>query len=363
MFISTTVTTAPMALLQGIARSTAEERWSIFGISFADPWFLLAIPFALIFVWRGSEARRVIAARVPTIGDDAAGVPAASLGSRLALWVAPVARMLSVVLVLIGLSRPLEGRVSTSQETEGIDIALLLDRSSSMDQRERAGSPRRFDIVRDVVSDFARRRMTDSENARDNVALFGFAGFADLLVPFTLDADALQGVLDRTDVETEQVLDGTAIGMALTTAVDVLRGSDADSRVAVLLTDGEETQHYIEPLQAAKVALEANVRVYTVFAGPRETLSRTFFGDVRRSRTDVGDLPEIAEVTGGKFFHAESKEELEEAYAAIEELERTPRTEERFAERYDLYPLLVAPAILLYLLSWVLGATVGRRLP
>ncbi|QDV08514.1 von Willebrand factor type A domain protein [Planctomycetes bacterium Poly30] len=349
----------PALIVQDLVRSTAEERWSLFGVAFADPWFLTLIPLAIFLTWRGSEARRVAEARVPTIGDPKL---AGSASSKL-VWLAPIVRMLSVLLVIVGLSRPLEGRVSTSQETEGIDIALLLDRSSSMDQRERAGGPRRFDMVKDVVADFAKRRMTDEENARDNVALFGFARYAELLVPFTLDSDALQGVLSTLDVETEQLLDGTAIGGGLMEAVDVLRGSEAESRVAILLTDGEETAHEIEPMKAAKAAVEARVRVYTVFAGPREILTRTMFGDVRRRRAEVGDLPAIAEMTGGRFFHAESQEELEDAYEAIETLERTPRKEERFAERYDLYPFLIAPALLLYLLSWILGATVGRRLP
>lgn len=359
---------APFILaVQDLVRSTAEARWTVFGVSFSEPWFLVAIPLALALVWRGSDARSVASARVPTIGvseriSDRTGAPIGRSGTSLA-WVATAVRMLSVALVLVGLSRPLQGKVSTSQESEGIDIALLLDRSSSMDQRERAGGPRRFDIVRDVVADFAERRMTDTTNARDNVALFGFAAYADLLVPFTLDSDSLQGVLEKLDIETDQILDGTAIGGALAEAVKVLQTSDADSRVAVLLTDGEETVHFMEPLTAAKLAVEAKVRVYTVFAGPRVLLSRTLFGDVRRTRANVGDLPKIAEMTGGRFFHAESKEELEEAYAAIEELERTPRTEERFAERYDLYPFLVGPALLLYLLSWILSATVGRRLP
>ena len=347
--------------LQEAVRSTAEGRWSLFGVSFADPWFLLLIPVGLYLTWRGSEGRRIAPARVPTIGDDSFR-GSRSLATRL-IWVPPFVRALSVVLLAIGLSRPLEGRVSTSKETEGIDMVLLLDTSSSMDQREKPRGPRRFDIVRDVVADFATRRMTDEENARDNVALFRFAFYPDLLVPFTLDADALVGALSSIDVETVQSLDGTAIGQGLTAAVGLLRGSEADSRVAVLLTDGEETVNEVTPMDAAKAALEANVRVYTVYAGPRELLIRDPFGGVRRQRARVGELPQIAELTGGRFFHAESKKELEEAYAAIEELERTPRSEERFAERYDLYPFFVAPGFLLYLLAWLLGSTLGRRLP
>jgi Ca-activated chloride channel family protein len=352
--------TVPFALQQ-IARSTAEGRFHIGGIAFADPWFLLAIPLCVVLLWRGREARRHAAARVPTIGADDLPV-AGGLAVRLG-WTPSVARILAATLVIIALSRPLEGRVSVAQESEGIDIAVILDCSSSMDQRPRPGAPRRFDVVVDVIADFARRRMTDEEGARDNVALFGFAGFTDLLVPFTLDVEAFEEVLAETDVEKEQRLDGTAFGAALAQAIDVLAKSEATSRIVILLTDGEETIHATEPLTAAKVAAELGVRVYTVYAGPRSFIQQGIFGGGQRIKANVGELPQIAEMTGGQFFHAESRKELEQAYSAIEELERTPRSEERYAERYDLYPLLLIPALMLFVFAVIGGATFARRLP
>lgn len=354
----------PLAL-QEIARSTAEGRFELFGVAFADPWFLATIPIAIAFLWRGRESRRQAAARVPTIGVEAEGRSGrgASLVARLAGGLPFFLRVVSVTLIAIALSRPLEGRVSTSTETEGIDIALLLDRSSSMEHRENSGSPRRFDIVRGVIADFATRRMNDEEGARDNVGLFGFAGYTDLLVPFTLDSQALLEALEDVEVESERWLDGTAIGNALAGALDVLRDSPSKSRIVILLTDGEETSGDIPAMQGAKAAAELGIRVYTVFAGPREVTMQSLFGDRRVERTQVGDLPAIAETTGGKFFHAESRGELEAAYEAIEALERTPRTEERFAERYDLYPKFLTPALVAYLFSVLLGATVARRIP
>lgn len=343
--------------LQEVTRSTATGRLDVGGVTFADPWFLAVIPVAALLLWRGREGRRQAGAHVPSIGPTAAGAR-----SSLA-WLPTALRITAVSLLAVALSRPLEGRVSTARETEGIDIALLLDRSSSMDQRALPGAPRRFDVVTEVIADFARRRMTDEEGARDSVGLFGFAGFADLLVPFTLDVEALTEVLDETDIETEQRLDGTAIGSALAQACEVLSQSGARSRVVVLLTDGEETIHVIEPMEAAEVASELGIRVYTVYAGPRVQLIQMPLGGVRRVRAEVGELPRIAELTGGLFFHAENREELEAAYAAIEELERTPRSEERFAERYDLYPLLLGPALALLLLASFTGATVARRVP
>lgn len=352
----------PIFMLQEAARSTAEERFEVFGVGFADPWFLALIPVATFLLWRGREKKRSAAARVPTIGGQGVAVQEGPL-RRLVGAMPAILRIAAAAAILVALSRPLEGRVEAPTETEGIDIALLMDRSSSMDQRGRPSEPRRFDIVKKVVTDFAARRMTDEVGARDSVALLGFAGFTDLLVPFTLDVKAMESVLEDVDVETERWLDGTAIGRAMAQAIDMLRGSKAKSRIIVLLTDGEQNSPGIQPMSAAKVAEELGIRVYTVFAGPKEFATRTLFGDIRRQKVDVGELPDIAEITGGRFFHAENEAELEDAYAAIEDLERTPREEETFAERYDLYPRWLLPALVLYALSVLLGATISRRIP
>lgn len=348
-------------LVQGAVRSTAEERFELLGVGFADAWFLLLAPLAWLLIWR--QARRRAAAVVPTLGPGTSAAarpgPAARLGAAAAL----LTRLAAVTLVVIALARPLEGRDMTTRETEGIDISLVIDRSSSMEERESAGEPRRFDIVRRVVADFAARRMTDEEGARDNVALTGFAGYSELLVPFTLDVDALLTALGETEVELERSLDGTAIGAALAQAVAVLKDSGAKSKVVVLLTDGRETVHRIDAIDVAEAAAELGIRIYTVFAGKREIRGRSIFGDVRTEKVPVGDLPEIAEITGARFFHADGTKELEAAYAEIEALERTPRVEDSFRERYDLYPRLLLPGLALYVLGWALAAVAGRRLP
>ena len=350
-----------VALTQ-VVRSTAEERFEVLGVGFADPWFLAALPVGAWLLWRGRESRRGAAARVPAIGGPEVALATGVLG-RVVQALPAVLRIASLVLVVVALARPLEGRVQASRRTEGIDIALLLDRSSSMEQRAAPGAPRRFDVVKRVVEDFARRRMTDEEGARDNIALLGFAGYTDLLVPFTLDAGAMTRVLADVETEREKWLDGTAIGGAMAQAIDMLTRSEADSRIVVLLTDGEDNAPGQPPMRAAAAAAELGIRVYTVFAGPREIATRSLIGGIRRQKVDVGELPDIAETTGGVFFHAENEEELQEAYRTIEELERTPRDEETFAERYDLYPLLLSPALLLYALSVLFGATFARRVP
>lgn len=338
-------------------RSAAEGRLELFGgISLADPLFLAALPLALAAAWWGGLARRYAPLRVPVVPSRVVELPP-TLAHRLA-WLPDALRLAAVALVALALARPLLGRVQVSSSTEGIDIALVVDRSSSMEQRDVPGGPRRIDIVREVVGDYARRRTTDREGAADELALFAFAGFADLLVPFTRDAEALTEVIRGLDVVTNREQDGTGIGVAVAQATEVLRDSEAKSKVIVLLTDGEETANIIMPSEATELAVECGVRVHVVYSGPRVRATR--FGGFQQV-VDLTDVEQMAAKTGGRFFHAEDRAALEAAYAAIEELERTPREESRFAERFDLYPSALAAALALYSVAWLLGATWLRR--
>ncbi|MCP3919237.1 MAG: VWA domain-containing protein [bacterium] len=351
-----------IAVVQEALESTAEARLEWAGYALSDPWFLAVVPVAVCAAALGLARRRYAPGRVPSL---AAGLPR-TLRQRL-LWIPDVVRFVALVLVIFALARPLRGNVEMTSTSEGIDIVMLLDRSSSMEKRENPSrqSPRRFDIARDVMSAFATRRMNDVEGASDNVGLIGFAKYPELLCPFTLDSDALNGVLAELDTVRRRDMDGTGIGLAVAKSVEVLKNSEAKSRVVILLTDGEETIGKIMPMAAAQMAAEQGVKVYTVFAGPRYVVRSTLMSSQPRIKVPVpvGDLPEIAEMTGAEFFHAETAEELEEVYTAIEDLERTEREEQRFAEHFDLYPRFLFPAILLYLFGWLSTFTWARRLP
>jgi len=345
--------------MQAVTETTADARLALWGdLALADPVFLFFVPVALVALFIGVRRRGRVAARLPRLPH--LRLPR-TLGQRLA-WL-PTALKLAALLLAVGaLSRPLEGTIETQSHGEGVDIALVLDRSSSMEARGGEGEPRRFDIARAVLEAFARRRMTDTEGIADNVALFGFARFTDLLCPFTLDADAMTGVLAGLDVVTHRDLDATGIGVALAKTVDVFRGLDANSKVVILLTDGMENVDVIPPIRAGKLAAEEGIKVYTIFAGPKEAYYRGVFGLEKRV-ADTTDLERIAELTDALFFHAETAEELEAVYAEIETLERREREEERFAEHLDLYPGLLLPAFLLYVLAWLSACTWARRLP
>lgn len=341
-------------------RSAARARLPLFGdFALADPEFLLALlPAAAIFLWGRLRAGRARgrAPRVPR------GALARSLRQRLA-WLADVLRALALVSVVLALARPVRGNVQLDVVSEGVDIALVVDRSGSMRFLDLEEDRTRLDVVKDVVGNFARRRMGDTEGAADNCALITFARYPKLLCPFTLDAGALTGFLDDLRMVQYQEEDGTAIGVALAKAVSVLRGSDAKSKVVVLLTDGENNRFEITPDQAAELAAEEGIRVYTIYSARYYYQQVAFRGWVpSETGFDTSELERIADVTGGRFFHARDRQELEEIYAEIEQLERTERREKRFEETFDVYLWLLLPGLGLYALSWLSASTWARRL-
>lgn len=346
------------ALVPDAVQSAAVGRLTLFGdLSLADPWFLLLIPAAVLATLWGRGRFGRSRAHLPILPGE---IPPRSLAQRLA-WLAPTLQVVGMVGLAVALARPLRGAVETSSVSEGVDIALVVDRSSSMGYRDMEADRTRLDVVKDVVAEFARRRMTDREGASDYIGLFAFAKYPQELCPFTLDVDAITGFLERLEIVSFKAEDGTGIGIAMAKTVAVMRETDAASKVIVLLTDGENNLDLISPLDAAELAAEEGVRVYTVFAG-RFVLDA--FGRQREldQAVQTRELEQIAELTGGRFFRAKDRRGLELAYEEIERLERTRREEVRFVEHFDLYPVLLLPAFGIYLVSWLLALTLGRRL-
>jgi Ca-activated chloride channel family protein len=352
------------ALLQAAeVKSAAEARYHLVGEYYlADPWFLALAPLALLILWYGRTRRGAPAGRVPALPAALAALPR-SWSQRLG-WLATLLQACALLLVVVGLARPVRGNVLRTTVSEGVDIALLVDRSSSMKYDDLEQRRTRLDVVKDVVGDFAVRRMTDRVGAADNIALLTFAQYPQLLCPFTLDVGALSGFLDGVQIVRHEVEDGTAIGRGLAKAVQLLVDADGQSKVVVLLTDGENNVDDISPGQAAEMAVEESVKVYTVLAG-QHVYQEDVFGNVYATdrELDSTELERIAELTGGQFFRARDRASLERVYEEIEDLERTERREERFTETFDLYPLLLTPALVLYLLAWISSATWARRLP
>lgn len=350
-----------IAFLLDDVQTSASARLRLFGdYALADPWYLVLVPLALILLAYGRARAGRAAGVVPALPAG----PLARSWRQHAAFLPPCLQALALVLAVVALARPLRGNVEHQVVSEGVDIALAIDRSGSMrfDDLERGKT--RLDVVKEVVADFAKRRMGDTEGAADNVALIAFARYPELLCPFTLDADALTGFLEGVQLVQHRGEDGTGVGVALAKAVALLKESDAKSKVVVLLTDGENNVMDITPRQAAELAAEVGVRVYTIYAARNLfTYDRIYGYQPEDREADTSDLRLIAELSGGQFFRARDREGLEGIYAEIEQLERTERREQRFEQNFDLYPRFLWAAFAAYGLAWISLATWARRLP
>jgi Ca-activated chloride channel family protein len=282
----------------------------------------------------------------------------ASIRQRLR-FILPVLRLLALGLLIIALARPQSGNAREIISGEGVDIAIVLDISGSMAALD--FEPNRLGAARQVIHDFIEQRQYD----RIGLVIFATEAFSQ--VPPTLDYNVLKRILDETQVSWDIGLDsGTAIGLGLANGANMLRDSDADSRVIILLTDGANNSGQIDPLTAAEIAKALDIRVYTIGAarpGPAALPFPDGRIEYRDSEIDEETLKEIAEVTGGLYFRAEDEVGLQEIYDTINELERSQVEVRTFTRYTELAIWFILVAVLLLLSEALLGRTVLRKIP
>lgn len=269
-------------------------------------------------------------------------------------------RMGALTLGILALARPQERNVIQERTAEGIDIMLVLDTSTSM--RAQDFRPNRFEAARDVAAEFIQSRLSD------RVGLIVFAAKAYTQAPLTLDYDFLLRML--SEVEIGIIEDGTAIGTALATSVARLEDSEAESKVVILLTDGQNNRGEVDPATAAEVAETMDVRVYAIGVGADGEAPFIFdhpFGGRQRQMVpveiDEEMLRGVAERTGGQYFRATNKEALRTIYREIGELETSEIEERVYTDVDERYALFLWPAFGLLLLEVLLSTTRLRQLP
>lgn len=328
-------------------------------MQFAQPewfWLLALVPVVAGWAWR-YEFRTRKGMRFSGI-DPVRNMPK-SLWVRLRELPA-VLRIGAVALGILALARPQERDTIRERYAEGVDIVLVLDTSTSM--RAEDFSPNRFEAARDVAAEFIESRTSD------RVGLVVFAAKAYTQTPLSLDYNFLLRMLD--EVEVGVIEDGTAIGTAIAMGVNRLRNSAAESKVLILLTDGQNNRGEIDPVTASEVAQAMDVRIYSIGVGTHGEAPFPFddpFGGQRRQmipvEIDEDMLSSVAEKTGGRYFRATNKQALQNIYAEISELEKT-EIEERFYTDYtERYALFLWPALGLLLLELLLSGTRLRRAP
>ena len=325
---------------------------------FEDPWVLGLLAIVPLTYWlRARGERRTGALRFSALDM------ARQAGNGISVWLPRVPALLGVVgvtAVIVALARPQTGITSETLLTEGIDIIMVMDVSSSMLAEDL--EPNRLQAAKGVAADFVGGRRND------RIGLVAFAGEAFTQAPLTLDYSVVQSLIGELQVGI--IEDGTAVGMGLGTAVKRLQASDAESKVVILLTDGRSNRGEIGPVTAARMAQALGVRVYTVGVGTRGNapvpIADPLVGTrLVPMRVDIDEptLQEIAELTGGRYFRATDNESLTSIYEEIDQLERTEIEVENFTQYAERFPVVLAFGLLLLLMEVGLAQTVLRKLP
>lgn len=254
----------------------------------------------------------------------------------------PIAGFLSLSSLLIALARPQLINTITERDAEVIDIMLALDISDSMLEKDLI--PNRLAAAKSVAKSFIGGRL------QDRIGLVVFAGEAFTLCPLTNDYELLYGFLEEVNHKMIAIA-GTAVGSALAVCINRLRESSAKSKVAILLSDGENTAGNLDPITAAKLARAFGVRVYTVAVG-RKTLVGSNLADtlsIALRVTDEGTLQKIAKATNGRFYRATDNAVLTDIFQQIDRLERVNVKNRRYQEVKDYYRVYLNWAITFFL--------------
>ncbi len=328
-----------------------------------DPWALALVLVVPLLFWLERRVRTTAAVRYPSLGVLRA-IP--YTGARRWRWILHALRGGALLLLAVALARPQLGKAESRFTGQGIDIMLAVDVSGSMQSEDftLAGGQRanRLEVVKSVVKDFVEGRPGD----RIGLVLFGGRPYTQC--PLTLDHGWLLQNLARARIG--MIEDGTAIGSALATAAGRLERSDAKSRVIILLTDGQNNAGKVSPATAADAVKALGIKVYTIGAGTRGLApfpARDLFGNrvYQPVKVDIDEdtLKLIAQKTGGTYFRATDTASLQQVYADIDRMERTPFSAPRSLDYYELYPWLAIPALLLLGIEVGLGHTILRKLP
>ncbi len=271
-----------------------------------------------------------------------------------------VLRIVGISSLIIAMARPQSSTSWQEVKTEGIDIVLALDISGSMMAKD--FKPDRLSAAKENAMNFI------EERPNDRIGLVIFSGESFTQCPLTTDHSVLKNLF--ADIKSGMIKDGTAIGMGLGTAVNRLRGSEAKSKVIILLTDGVNNSGDLSPMTAAKLAQGENIRVYTIGVG---TIGQApfpyqdMFGNIQYQMVDVKideDLMKsIADMTGGKYFRATDENKLKDIYKEIDQLEKSKINSTEFRKHTELFFWYAFFGILLIVLEMALRYTLFRSVP
>ena len=328
------------------------------GIYFANPdylWLLLALPLLVgWYVFSRKKTQAVL--KISSLnGFRAKSSFLAQLQPTLF-----VLRILSLALIVMALARPQSMDVSTRTKTnKGIDIVMAIDISSSMLAQDL--KPNRLTALKRVAASFVDDRMSD------RIGLVIYAGESYTKTPITSDRAIVKNALGEIQFE-GLIEDGTAIGMGLATSVNRLKDSRAKSKVIILLTDGVNNSGFIDPKIASELAVEYEIKTYTIGLGSNGTArapigllpNGKFQYGMTKVEIDEELLKTIAEKTGGLYFRATDNKKLEEIYEEINKLEKTEIEEFKYYNYDEKFRPLILLALAFLFTEWLMRNTLFR---
>ena len=326
-------------------------------IEFANPkllWLLLLVPLAIVwYVLRHKKQEASV--RFSDMGDFVKLPKTWKAYLRHLLF---ALKMAALALLIVALARPQSSSTNSTSNIEGIDIVMAMDVSGSMLARDL--KPDRLTAAKNVASDFVKGR------PGDRMGLVIFSGETFTQVPLTTDHGVMLNMLG--EMKNGLIEDGTAIGDGLATAISRLKDSEAMSKVIILLTDGLNNAGSVDPYTAGEMAKLFGIRVYTIGVGSYGTAPypvQTPFGtQIQQMKVEIDEklLTQIANMTGGKYFRATSNQKLDEVYQEIDKLERSKIEVTEFRRLHEEFYPLVAWALALLLLEFLLRKTIFRTL-
>ncbi|MCB9034246.1 MAG: VWA domain-containing protein [Chitinophagales bacterium] len=266
----------------------------------------------------------------------------------------PILRIVAFIFIVVALARPQSEMSNSEINTEGIDIVLALDISSSMNARD--FKPDRLEAAKSVAMQFIKDR------PNDRIGLVVFAGESFTQCPITIDHQILLNLFK--DIKNGMVEDGTAIGMGLATAVARLKESKSKTKIVILMTDGVNNTGYIDPESAIKIAKSFNIRVYTIGIGKNGTApypvvdqnGNTYFQNMP-VEIDTKLLQRIANQTGGVYFRATGNAKLENIYQQIDQLEKSKIKIANYHQKKERFHVFALIALLILLTEIILRNT------
>ncbi|MCF7796661.1 MAG: VWA domain-containing protein [Lentisphaeria bacterium] len=329
-------------------------------LTFANPWVLwLILPVLAVLLYHYSVIGR---RRLGTLRFSSfqlfKGISLSDGAWKRYLLVA--LRLMGIAFILTAIARPQDQNTQRTVHTEGVDIMLVLDISSSM--RAMDFKPNRLEAVKQVAEQFV------AQQTADRIGLITFGAESFLKCPLTTDLARLQGFIRDIEIIPEK-FDGTAIGLAIASGINRLRDSEAKSKVMIVLSDGKNNAGELDPVTAAQMAQDYDIKIYAIGAGTKgQALMpvKTPMGTQNmRVQVDIDEatLENIATSTGGLYFRATDEASLASIYQQISEMEKTKYEVTEYVQYTELFYWLLLIGLFLLTLETLLDKTVFRRYP